>query len=568
MKNCWTFVLGIMWVVLTALVMSLLPTGCAAAAEPPAVASSLLPARVWKAAQDRVVAGEYPAVVIGVVNGGKSRVYGFGKLANGKTPDAATVFEIGSITKTFTALLLADAVKKRSVALGEPVAKLLPGFVIPSRDGKQITLENLADQHSGLPRLPTNFDPANPADPYAGYDADRLKAFLGSYDLPRDPGSAYEYSNLGFGLLGYALARHADMTYDALVDERILQPLGMKMSGVAMNDATRAQLAAGHDATEKSAANWDFGVLAGAGALKSDGADMLRYLEANMGVLKTPLYAAMRLAQEPLLPANGKERVGLAWMTLPTKGGDVIWHNGMTGGYASFIGFTADGKRGVVILTNVQRPVDDLGFATLLADWSLAPAEKVISLPASALDDYAGSYRLATKFVLTISLQGDQLYARATGQGAFPIFPSAKDEFFARMSGIRISFERNAQGKIAGLVLHQNGDRRAPRISAAQAAAAATSTPIVTLPAATLREYAGQYRLAPGAVFDVTLAGDQLSVQLSGQPAFPVYASAKDKFFYTVVDARIEFVRDGEGNVVALVLHQNGQARRAPRVQR
>ncbi|HEX5314687.1 MAG TPA: serine hydrolase [Gammaproteobacteria bacterium] len=566
MKNCFTFVPGILSVALTALVTSLLPSACAAAA-PPAAVSSLLPARVLQAARDRVAAGEYPALVIGVVDGGRSRLYSFGKLANGEAPDAKTVFEIGSITKTFTALLLAEAAKEGSVALAEPVAKLLPHFSIPSRDDRQITLEDLADQHSGLPRLPTNLDPANPADPYAGYDADRLKAFLASYELPRDPGSAYEYSNLGFGLLGYALARHADMTYDALVEERILQPLGMKRSGVAMTAAMRAQFAAGHDATGKSAANWDFGVLAGAGALKSDGADMLRYLEANMGLRKSFLSAAMRLAQKPLLAANGKERVGLAWMTLPTDRGDVVWHNGMTGGYASFIGFTADGKRGVVILTNIQQSVDDLGFATLLADWPLAPAEKAITLPADELDDYAGSYRLAPKFVLTIFLQGDQLYAQATGQGPFPIFPSAKDEFFARVSDIRISFERDAQGKVTDLVLHQNGDRRAPLIGAAQAAAAATSTPIVALPAATLRQYVGQYQLAPGAVFDVTLAGDQLSVRLSGQPAFPVYASAKDRFFYTVVDARIEFVRDDEGNVVALVLHQNGQARRAPRVQ-
>jgi CubicO group peptidase (beta-lactamase class C family) len=526
---------------------------------------SLLPARVTQAAQSRVAAGEYPALVIAVVDGDKSHVYAFGKLADGTTPDQDTVFEIGSVTKTFTATLLAEAVEAGRDKLDEPVAKLLPDFTIPSRNGKYITLGNLAEQHSGLPRLPANMSPSDPGNPYADYDAAKLKAFLAGYALTRDPGSQYEYSNLGVGLLGYALAQQSHTTYGALVEKKILKPLGMTLSGVEISSAMRTHLATGHDGQGKPTENWDLDVLAGAGAIKSTGHDMLRYLEANMGVLESPLDAAMRFAHKPRLPLGGNEKIGLVWMTRHDKAGDVVWHNGMTGGYASFVGFTADGKHGVVILTNAQQSVDDLGFATLLPDAKLASTETAIHLSKQALDTYTGSYQLAPHFILTVFRQGDQLLAQATGQGALPIYPGARNEFFAKIADIRITFERGSDGKVTGLVLHQNGDHRAPRISGDEAARDASGKSTVKLPVSTLKEYVGLYRLAPGSEFDIALKNGQLYAQLTGQGAFPIYASKKDEFFYTVVDAQISFQRGKNGKVTGLILHQNGRDQSAPR---
>src|ERR1700676_1575163 len=146
-----------------------------------------LPERVEKAAQERIAAGTYQTLVFGVVDGDKSEVVAFGKLDDGKAPDGNTVYEIGSITKTFTATLLAQAVLSGRVTLDAPVAQLLPDFKIPSRGGMEITLEKLGTQHSGLPRLPSNLVPKDPANPYADYDAEKLKAFLAGYQLPRDP---------------------------------------------------------------------------------------------------------------------------------------------------------------------------------------------------------------------------------------------------------------------------------------------------------------------------------------------------------------------------------------------
>jgi serine-type D-Ala-D-Ala carboxypeptidase/endopeptidase len=160
----------------------------------------------------------YQTLVFGVVDGDKSEVVAFGKLDDGKVPDGDTVYEIGSVTKTFTATLLAQAVLSGRVTLDTPVAQLLPDFKIPSRGDKEITLGELATQHSGLPGMPSNFLPTDQANPYADYDSAKLKAFLAGYELRRDPGAAYEYSNLGFGLLGYALAQLNQTTYRLVVD--------------------------------------------------------------------------------------------------------------------------------------------------------------------------------------------------------------------------------------------------------------------------------------------------------------------------------------------------------------
>jgi D-alanyl-D-alanine-carboxypeptidase/D-alanyl-D-alanine-endopeptidase len=519
-----------------------------------------LPERVEKAARDRIAEGIHQTLIFGVVDGDRSEVVAFGTLDNGKPPDGDTVYEIGSITKTFTATLLAQAVLAGRVTLDTPVAQLLPDFKIPSRGGMQITLGELATQHSALPRLPSNMLPKDGADPYADYDAAKLKAFLAEYELPRDPGAGYEYSNLGFGLLGYALAQPDRTSWNALTDEKILKPLGMTMSGAAFSDAMRAHLAPGHDGMGNGVKNWDFDALAGAGAMRSTANDLLRYMKANMGIDQSPLAAAMKLAQAPLSDANKTNRIGLAWMTSRTG---IVWHNGGTGGYRSFLGFTADRQHGIVILSNTAVDLDDLGFATLNPRVPLSPAYKAIVLPNASLDEYVGTYKVTDKFLLKIFRMNDGLFVQATGQGPIPIFPSAPNEFFAKAVRASASFTRDPDGAVNGLVLHQNGDHAAPKLGASELPPELKET---AFDAATSGDYAGQYQFDFGAVLDVALKGDHLEAQLTGQPAVPIFASGKDKFFYKVVDTQLDFERDAGGKVIAVVLHQTGRDMRAPRI--
>ena len=189
----------------------------------------------------------------------------------------STVFEIGSVTKVFTAVVLADMVAKHEVQLDDPVANYLPPSVrMPSRDGRAITLLDLATHTSGLPRNPTNLAAADSGGPYARYDVGNLYAFLSSYGLTRVPGTQFEYSNVGFGLLGHALARHADTSYDALVRARLLDPLGMRDTRIALDAEGEARFAIGHAVGGKVVGPWELPALAGAGAYRSTVADLPR----------------------------------------------------------------------------------------------------------------------------------------------------------------------------------------------------------------------------------------------------------------------------------------------------
>ena len=521
----------------------------------------LLPERMYQAAQERVAAGYYPTLVIAYVADGGSEVDAFGTLDDGKIPDGDTVFEIGSITKTFTATLLAHAVQTGSVKLDAPLADLLPDFSIPTRNAKQITLLDVATQFSGLPRLPTNLKPADEANPYMDYGPVQLKSFLSEYKLPRDPGESYEYSNLGFGILGYALAQHAHTSYVDLLRAAILRPLGMVMTDVTTTQALKGHLAQGHGEDGHPVGEWDFDVETGAGAIRSTGNDMLRYLKANMGLGRSALVSAMKTAQEPRRDINKNTRIGLAWMTKD----HIIQHGGATGGYVSFIGFLTDGSRGIVVLTNTASPLEELAFAALNDEAPLSKTQnrKTISLDAAALDDYIGVYKLSDTLIVTISRKDRQLYSQATGQGPFLIFPRARDEFFAKIDGIGLTFNRDANGKVSGFVLHQHGDVSAPKLSAADAAKVNKA---VVLDSSVLRDYVGKYQMEPNVILELNLKDGQLYAGLTGQPSFSIFAYAKDKLFYTVVDAQLDFERDDKGALTGMVLHQGGEDHHGTRI--
>ena len=328
-----------------------------------------LPEAVRKAAKDGIASGAYQTLVFAIVDGDRSDIVACGSFPNHTRPDGDTVYEIGSITKTFTAILLAEAVQSGRVELDTPLQRLLPDLKIPSRGRRQITLVDIATHRSGLPRMPTDFHDEKVL--YPPYDLGKLKTFLATYKMLREPGAEYEYSNLGFGLLGIALAESKHASYGSLLEDAILRPLQMKMTGTKLDAAMRMHLAPGFDEAGKPASSWNFGRFEGfegAGAIRSTAADMLRYLNANMGERTGVLTEAMRFAQTPRSHAGQGDRIGLAWMTQSSEHGDILWHNGGTAGYASFIGFRTDKRRGVVILANSAASVTELGFRYLTSD--------------------------------------------------------------------------------------------------------------------------------------------------------------------------------------------------------
>ena len=221
----------------------------------------------------------------------------YGSLEKGdKRPlNGDTLFEIGSITKVFTALLAADMAQRGELKLDDPISKYLPSTVkVPERNGRQITLIDLATHTSSLPRMPNNFRPKDPGNPYADYTVDALYSFLSSYELPRDIGVKFEYSNLGFGLLGQGLAARAGMDYEKLVVTRICDPLHMNSTRITLSEPLRQRFAAGHSADLVTVPGWDIPTLAGAGALRSSTNDLLTFLAAMMNYTSNPLAAAQK----------------------------------------------------------------------------------------------------------------------------------------------------------------------------------------------------------------------------------------------------------------------------------
>ncbi|SFE08456.1 serine hydrolase [Nitrosomonas sp. Nm166] len=278
--------------------------------------------------------------------------------------DSDTIFEIGSVTKIFTALLLADMIQRDEVKLTDPVAQYLPEkVVVPQRDGKVITLVDLATHTSGLPRMSDNFAPANPDNPYADYSVEQLYQFLSGHQLTRDIGAQWEYSNLGYGLLGHVLARRAGTDYETLVRERICAPLGMESTVITLSSEMNARLATGHNAALEAFPNWDLPTLAGAGALRSTANDLLTFLETALGIRETPLasaFTAMHVSRRSTGISDNE--IGIGWGIMKSGGNELIWHNGGTGGYCSFIGFLPKMNVGVVALSNASTDVgvDDI----------------------------------------------------------------------------------------------------------------------------------------------------------------------------------------------------------------
>jgi CubicO group peptidase (beta-lactamase class C family) len=414
---------------------------------------------------DRVGTHGDIGIIVGITDSGRTHFVAVGSAGAGSPSlDAHTILEIGSISKTFTSLLLAGDVIRGDVRLNEAVADLLPtGTVVPSSHGTQITLEELATHRSGLPRLPTNLAPVDSADPYADYDAKKLYGFLASYTLPRAPGDSAEYSNLGAGLLGYALTRRAGApSWAALVRQRILNPLHMRETFVEVPASVRRRVAAGHDATLRRVPAWRWDVLAGAGALRSTAADMLTYLQAALDTVNGPLHAEFSLAERPRAVFSPGARIGLAWLLSGPPAHPIYWHDGGTGGFASFAAFDPSRQLGVVVLTNSARAVADIGLHLMnasipLATPIVAPATRV-ELPDSALDRLVGDYALAPTVSLVITRKGNTLFGQATGQSAFPLTATAPDRFVFPAAGIEIRFDISTPGPAERLTLIQGGN--------------------------------------------------------------------------------------------------------------
>ncbi len=401
-------------------------------------------------------------VVVGIVEEGRREIYGFGKGPDGKPPTGTTLFELGSVTKVYTGLLLADAVQRREVALDQPVAELLPtGVTVPTRDKQVVTLRHLALHSSGLPPLPPSL-PVGAADPFGSYRENHLYQDLVRTQLVAAPGERILFSDYGVGLLAHALGRKIGPGYTKAVEQRITKPLGLTDTLFVVPKEAQARRATGTTEDLAPATPWTYDALTGTGGLISSVRDQLTLLEAELDAWagsKGTLRAPMRLTQEAQLERTG-DNDGLGWQ-IDSAGR--YWHSGTTGGFHAFVGFDPKTRRAIAILASTKATmVDSLAVALyrVLAGEDVKPP----TFPdAAALAAFAGTYDFQG-MKLTMSVSGKRLYVEGPGEPKIRMLPLSSQEFWIERLQSVVVFERDGDAIKRAVFIVGDKQMSAPRV--------------------------------------------------------------------------------------------------------
>jgi D-alanyl-D-alanine-carboxypeptidase/D-alanyl-D-alanine-endopeptidase len=413
---------------------------------------------------EQVAARQSVGIVVGLDTPHSTRFFAAGTFDGaGTSPvDADTLFENGSVTKILSTTTLADMVIRHEVALEDPVAKHLgPTVSIPSRDGRHITLLDLATHTSGLPRLPGNLDSRDGANPFADYSPARLYAFLAGFRLPRNPGERYEYSNLGVAVLGDALARRAGTSYETVVSDRVLVPLKMRDTRIALSSGLSRRFTPGHDALLAKQQAWELSALAGAGAFRSTARDMLQFVRAYARPrdLRCRQVAALALESRRStgMPAI---TIGLGWHIVERNGRRFASANGLTGGHATFAGFEIGSGVSVIVLSNTARSVDDIGWHILDPSVPLqtapAPVRRQMDLPESELVRFVGTFEGRATGVITIAREKGALWVHLAGM-RYEMFADGPRSFFLKAVDAQIVFTTDPIGNVSSVTLTYAG---------------------------------------------------------------------------------------------------------------
>lgn len=464
-------------------------------------------------------------------------------------PGLDAAFEIGSITKTMTAFLVADLIDAGKWSLDDPIAKHLPaGTTVPRQGERQILVRDLVTHSSGLPGLPSRLRPTDPANPYASLSEQDLLASLGEATLARPIGSQAEYSNFAMMVLSLAVARAYGMEYEAALKARLLEPAQMRGAFIAKPPAG-ARVAVGHTSWGAPTSPWTIAPnLAGVGMVKATLDDMVKYVQAELGTAHIPLHGRMRMTQQPL--AHG---LGMNWFRATVKGHELALHEGGTGGFSSLVALEPARQRGVVVLADTALTdlggLGDLGPGLLGIDVPLGKPRIAAPIPAALRAGIQGDYDLAG-LDMKIWDDGGHLMGRAAGQSAFELLHDDHGDFYPATIGAVLK-PIVTDGKVTAFAWRQGGgvlegvrkgSRRAP----------SAQNPL-------WKDWAGEYRLAPRFSLRVFEEGGRLKVQGTAQSSIDADVVEKDRIEIKAVGATVQFNRNDKGQVVSATLRQNGQ---------
>lgn len=422
--------------------------------------------------EDRIVDG----LSVGYIEGTHQGMVHLGSSSrHGKPADNLTLYEIGSVSKVFTGLLLADAVVRGEIDLN--AAADVPnraGIRLPSHDGRPIEWIDLSTHRAGLPRLPGNLRVSDPTNPYRDYDSQKAAAFLSQYELPRRPGDSQEYSNLGASVLGYLVAQNAGKSYQQLLRERIAKPLRMTDCTVSLSPRQRTRLATPHNEFGSATPPWTFADLPGAGGIHATMRDMLRFAQAQLTPPDGRLGDAIELAWQQQRDADASgPAMGLGWVI--AGDGQTRWHNGQTGGSHAAIFINREIHCAVVVLCNtaVSDQIDQLAMQLVVkaAGRELAsePSERPehesggLAIDAKLRSRLEGRYQLTPNFIFTVRDRDGRLMVGITNQATQEVFPDSPTRWSYRGVDATLEFKLRKTGPAKSLVLHQNGIQQTAR---------------------------------------------------------------------------------------------------------
>ncbi|MEO7413978.1 MAG: serine hydrolase [Opitutaceae bacterium] len=409
------------------------------------------------------------AVSVAVIQPGGTTTAHLGLLAPNRAvaPDDHTLYEIGSISKVFTSLLLAEAVVRGELTLDTPVADLLPSDVnLPNSAAQRITVRMLATHTSGLPSLPPEIPPDNFANPYARYAEADLWQTLRQVKLDFEPGTSAAYSNLAAGLLGTLLARRAHTTYAELLAARITKPLGMEETMIAIPETLRPRFAPPFTSAGELWTPWEFQALAGAGGIRSSLADMKRFAAAILRPADTPLQKAIELSwtRQELAKTFAPGGQALGWML--AGDGRTRWHNGMTGGFHAALFVNRELGLASVLLSNRSTPIGTELAAGLMQKAAGLPERPIpnrdraeIAVTTEQLDRCVGTFQVTPQFSLVCERRNQALFVTPTGQSTDRLYAASPTTFFSRRAPADLAFDLPAEGGPATAVILKQAGR-------------------------------------------------------------------------------------------------------------
>jgi serine-type D-Ala-D-Ala carboxypeptidase/endopeptidase len=421
---------------------------------------------VEKAARPLIEKKVVDGMSIGYIEGKRQGIVHLGSAGPaGKRADDSTIYEVGSVSKIFTSLLLADAVVRGRIDLNATADVANPaGIRLPSRNGRSITWLDLSTHRSGLPRIPFNLRITNFTDPYHDYDSKKAAAFLKDFKLPRQPGESQKYSNFAASILGYLVAQKEGKPYQELLRERIAEPLQMTDCTVVLSDDQRKRLATPHHVVGVATPPWTFADLPGAGEVHATIRDMLRFAQAQLTPPPGKMGEAIELAwkQQSAADATGPA-MGLGWMIRAAD--QTRWHNGQTGGSHAAIFINRGTNRAVVVLCNTGAlEVDPLAMRLIgKTDQDTAPKEKsdqkagAVAVDAKLRKRLEGRYQLTPDFIFTVNDQNGHLMVSITNQPTQEVFPDSPTRWSYHSVDATLEFKLKKTGPATGLILHQNG---------------------------------------------------------------------------------------------------------------